>query len=180
MQEWTLPVMVQKTSKVPFYGSVAMLLTIVVITLSLLWMNTSLSSEANSIQEAISLKKRDIAEVSKERNVVVTRILRTNTIPPTLNLRSLIASFRDVAARTNVRFKGFSVNRDVITTSLIATEGNPNIHPDPASTIVTMMRAYMTQNGDGKFTLDPIRAINGDSKSRTTGITLRVVPTVTQ
>ena len=111
---------------------------------------------------------------------MVNRILSTNTVPPTINLRGLIASFRDVAAKANVRLRGFNINRDVITTSLIATEGNPNIHPDPASTIVTMMRAYIPKNGDGTFTLDPIRAINGDEKSRATSITLRVVPNTTK
>lgn len=169
--------MVQKNTKVPFYASVTILIGMIAACFGLIFMNTSLSSKADDLSAQIATKKWQIAEVSKERNVVVTKILSTNTIPPTINLRGLIASFRDVAARSNVRLKWFNINRDVITTSLIATEGNPNIHPDPASTIVTMMRAYLEQNGDGNFTLDPIRSISGDAKSRTTWVTLHVVPT---
>lgn len=169
--------MAPKTSKVPFYTSATILVALLIASVWLFITNESTIGKAEDLSTKIATKKWEILEVSKERNVVVTKILTANTVPPTLNLRSLIASFRDVAARTNVRFKGFNINRDVITTSLTATEGNPNIHPDPASTIVTMMRAYMTANGDGNFTLDPIRAISWDTKSRTTWITLRVVPT---
>lgn len=177
MQEWTLPTLVPKTSKTPFYGSIFVAAGIIVATIGLLIINSSLSQDAENLSREIAQKKWEISEVAKDRNVVVTRILQTHTVQPTLNLRWIIANFRDVAAKANVRLKGFNITNDVITTSLIATEGNPNIHPDPASTIVTMMRAYMAENGDGKFTLDPIRVINGDSKSRNTSISLRIVPT---
>ena len=50
-------------------------------------MNTSLASKAESLNEAARAKSIEIAEVSKDKNVVVTKILSTNTIPPTLNLR---------------------------------------------------------------------------------------------
>ena len=144
--------------------------------IGLYFYNSSLDTASEKLQDSIVKKQGEISEISKDKRVVVSRILSSNTLPATLNLRGIIASFRDLSARTNVRLKGFSISRDEITTTLIATEGNPNLHPDPASTIVTMMRAYMTSTGDGRFTLDPIMTISGDPKMRTTGIKLRLVP----
>jgi hypothetical protein len=96
----------------------------------------------------------------------------SNTLRPSLDLVSLIARFREAASTAWVRLKGFSVDHDTITTSLIATEWDPQIHPDPASTIIRMMREYA--QGQKYFLLDPIVSLAGDEKSRTTGISFHV------
>lgn len=61
----------------------------------------------------------------------------------------------------------------MISTTLIATSGDSQIHPDPAATIIKMMREYA--RGEKYFSLDPISAISGDPTSRTTAIQLKVI-----
>jgi hypothetical protein len=127
--------------------------------IGLLVYNMSLQSTEKNLREKIVAKNAEITEVSNDRKVIITKILQSDTIRPTLDLKGIIANFRDAASRANVRLKGFQISKDVISTSLIATVGN-TVHPDPASTIITMMRNYASVKGDGRFTLEPITSIS--------------------
>ena len=127
-----------------------------------------------AIQDEITEIENQIEVLSKERKVLIANIIKNNTLKPSLDLWGLIGAFKNAASLSNVRLKGFSVSGDTITTTLIATEGDSWVHPDPAATIIKMMRTYALWKMD--FNLDPIYSISGDATYRTTGIQLRVVP----
>jgi hypothetical protein len=177
MQENTMShVVLPKATKTPYYLSIFLLILVIVATILLSFLSILKVREIDTWNEQIATKNTEIAEVKKDNNVIITKILASGTVPPTLDLIGLVRSFREAAAQANVRLKGFAIAKDEITTNLIATEGNPNIHPDAASTIVTMIQAYAKKEGVPGFALDPITSISGDPKLRTTAIKFKVTP----
>jgi hypothetical protein len=128
-----------------------------------------IESQRESLQEV----QRQITEVSTDRKVIIAKIIQSNTIRPSIDVRGIVASFYDAASRANVHLKGFSIKNDVINTTLIAKYPDGTIHPDAASTILKMMREY-SSGAPTAFRLDPIKTISGTQEVRTTNITLRV------
>ncbi len=114
-----------------------------------------------------------IQMMSTDKDIIITRILQSNTIRPSLDINGLIKEFQRVAVASNVRLSGFNVSNDTITTALTATEWDPQVHPDPASTIIKMIREYA--KWQQYFALDPINTISWDIKQRSTAITFKVV-----
>ena len=127
---------------------------------------TKLKTELTSLESTV-------ATLSSDRKTVIANILNGDTIRPSIDLKNLVSAFRLTATKEQVRFQGFSVKNDVISTSLIATEWDPQIHSDPIATIVRFIRSMDTQKQ--KFQIEPIRIVSGDSTKRTTGIELKVV-----
>ena len=104
-------------------------------------MNT-LDASIETYRSTIAEKKNQIAEISKDRNVILTKIEQSNAIRPSIDLQGIVRDFYDAASRANVRFKGFSITNDVISTTLSSTTPDGIIHPDAAGTIIKMMREY--------------------------------------
>lgn len=121
----------------------------------------------------IATTEEQIRLASTDRRIIITQILKSNSIRPSLDITGLIREFQKAAIASNVRLKGFSVANDVISTTLIATEGDPQIHPDPASTVIKMMRDYASTQR--YFALEPIYALSGTEKERTTAIQFKVI-----
>lgn len=124
-------------------------------------------------EKDIAMVDTQIQTASADRKIILAQILATNTIRPSIDVAGLVKEFQSAAATANVRLKGFSVVNDTISTTLIATEGDPMIHPDPASTIIKMMREYAL--GQKYFELEPIASLTGDAKSRSTSVQFKVV-----
>jgi hypothetical protein len=78
--------------------------------------NLVLERSIDTQRETISEIRRNIDEVSRDRKVIITRIESSNTIRPSIDLKGIVADFRDAASRANVRLKGFSIINDVIST----------------------------------------------------------------
>lgn len=132
-------------------------------------------TQLSDIKEQISLQDAKIQSGSQDRKVLIANILMTAPIRPSIDIKGLLAQFQKVARESQVRLKGFTVQNDVITTSLIATTSNAlTLTQDPAITIITMMEKYAKEQQE--FSLEPINSLGGDNKRRTTGITLKVVP----
>jgi hypothetical protein len=121
----------------------------------------------------IATTEQQIQVASTDRRIIITQILKSNSIRPSLDITGLIREFQKAAIASNVRLKGFNVANDVISTTLIATEGDPQIHPDPASTVIKMMRDYASTQR--YFALEPIYALSGNEKERTTAIQFKVI-----
>lgn len=131
---------------------------------------------AGDIQDLQSQKEKiekDIAIIRQDREIIVSNIVASNTLKPTIDLQTLVENFREASNEANVRLKWFSVANDTITTSLIATSGT-QMYADPAATIIEMMTKKWNVL-DTTFRLEPIMSITGDLKSRTTGITFKIV-----
>jgi hypothetical protein len=140
--------------------------------------NYYLEKDIALIQSEIDKVEQDIVRISEDKKIVIANIIKDNTLRPSLNLGPIIKQFRVAAIKANVRLKWFTIDKDVITTSLIATEWDPGIHPDPASTIIKMIREYAQWKMD--FTLEPISSLSWDSSMRTTGIEFHVLPSKIQ
>ncbi len=140
--------------------------------------NYILGKQIETMKSEIATIDSQIAIISTDRKIVIANILKSNRIRPTIDVKWLIQEFYTAAAKSNVRFKGFSVKNDIITTTLIASEGDPLVHPDPAITIIKMIEDY--SQGQKDFSLDPISSMAGDLTKRTTGIQFRVVPKAAQ
>lgn len=136
--------------------------------------STFRESQIIAIRDDINKLETDIATISKDRKVLIANIIRNNKLRPSLNLGPIIREFRTAAIKSNVRLKGFSIANDTITTTLIATEWDSGISPDPVSTVIKMMREYAEWKMN--FTLEPIFSLSWDPSIRSTGIELHVLP----
>jgi hypothetical protein len=158
MQEHTITSLVPKTSRTPFYFAITLLILTLAMSIGFFFRNIILTGNIEDEKDAITQVRKQIDEVSQDRNVIITKIVMSNTIRPSIDLKGLESGFRDAAFRANVRLKGFSVTNDVISTTLIATQADGIAHPDPAGTIIKMMREYAAGNGQ-TFALEPITTI---------------------
>lgn len=175
MQESTSPANIMPTvSRTPFFFSIGLLLTVIGLSVGFFFYNIFLDQTIESKKSEIAKTHTSIEELSRDRKVILTRIEQSGTIRPSIDFKGIIAHFYDAASAANVRLKWFNIVNDVISTTLIATEPFGIDHPDPAGTIIEMMRNYARGNG-GKFSLEPIYSLSGDLKSRTTSIVLKVV-----
>ncbi len=164
-----------KPSQTVWYMSITFFLVVGVTTVFFVVSSLMRWVDIGSINESIADTDRKIEVIGKDRKILIANIIKNNSLRPSLDLKPLIAGFRTAAAKANVRLKGFSIVDDVISTSLIATEWDSWVHPDPVATIIKMMREY-AQNKN-TFSLDPISSIGWDPKERTTAIKFRVLPT---
>ena len=158
--------------------SLALFLLVALSTIGLLGYNYFLDKKIQTAKQNVAEIESQIQIISSDRKVVIANILKTSSIRPTIPVKELIGEFYTAAAKSNVRFKGFSIKNDIISTNLIATEGDPLVHPDPAITIIKMIEDYSRDKKD--FSLDPISTLGGDLTQRTTGIQFRVVPKIPQ
>ncbi len=163
-----------KISHTSMYMTILFALIVVLALIGLSIYNTYLSRAENSLVSQIQQTQKSIEEVSREKSVIIAKIEASNTVRPSIDLKWLVNDFYDAAARANVRLKGFSIANDVISTSLISTQSDSGIHPDPAGTIIKMMRTY-GNTAQWRFALDPITTISGTPALRTTGIQFRVI-----
>jgi hypothetical protein len=134
-----------------------------------LYLNRGIETTKASLSELDAT----ITTLSTDRKTVIANIIMNNTVRPSIDLKNLVSAFRLVAAKEQVRLQGFSIKNDVISTSLIATAGDPEIHPDPLSTVVRFMRSMNTIQKN--FSLSPIKAVSGDISKRTTAVELQVL-----
>ncbi len=65
---------------------------------------------------------RKIDTLSQSKEIIITKILRSNTLRPSLDINGLIKEFQRVALASNVRLTGFNVAGDTLSTTLTATE----------------------------------------------------------
>lgn len=119
--------------------------------------NFYLDRQITATQQEIATVDTQVQTASMDRKIIITQILNNNTLRPSLDINGLVKEFQRAAVTANVRLKGFNVTNDIISTTLIATQGDPQVHPDPAATIIKMMREYA--RGQQNFGLEPISSI---------------------
>lgn len=137
---------------------------------SIYYTNSLIKQEESQIAEI----QKSIDTANSDRKMLVVKIIMNNDIRPSLDLKWLIAQFRLAASKAWVTLNGFSIQNDTISTTLVATMGDAQVHPDPASTIIAMMQAYAKEKQ--YFSLSPILSMAGDLSKRTTAIQLKVNP----
>ncbi len=174
MQETVQKPIIEVRGKTSWYLAFFCMILAIVATIWLysygVYIDTAIEKE-----KVLTLEKRkQIEEISKDRDIIITKIISSSTIRPSLDVKALVSEFREAAVRAGVRLKGFVVDKDTLSTELIATEWDPQVHPDPAATIIRMMREYAASQK--YFSLDPIVSLSWDEKSRMTGIMLKVTP----
>jgi hypothetical protein len=168
IQKDTLPL---KSWKWGILLSLAILIIVIASSTVLFILSWMSERSIGNLSKEIESTKTEISKIEADRFMKIARILRESEIRPSLDINLLVTLFREAAKNARVEFQGFSVNRDTIKTTLIAKEGDPEIHPDPITTIIKMMDAY--EKGTGmRFTLSPITSVVGDISSRTTPIEL--------
>lgn len=173
MQENSNQTPVIKASQFTWYLSIVFFLTVVTGIVGMYLYGAYLDGKISSEKGDITAIEKQISEIGQDRKMLITQIVMGNTIRPSLDLKNIVTQFRVAAAKADVGFQGFSIKDDTISTTLIATTGLNQIHPDPVATIITMMRTYAGQN-NLYFRLDPITSVSGDLAKRTTGIKLHV------
>ena len=174
MQETVQKPILERRGKLTWYLALILLLVVIGWAIWLYAYDTYLSTRIESEKVSTAEINKQIEEISKDRDIIITKIVSSSTIRPSLDIKALVTEFREAAIRAGVKLKGFSVDKDVVSTTLTATEWDPQTHPDPAATIIRMMREYAL--GQKYFSLEPIYSLSWDEKSRTTGITLKVTP----
>ena len=122
MQENTHHITLPTKGRTVWYLSVGLLIVMIAGSLGLYGYDMYLTREISTQKSLIADTERQISEIARDRDIIITKIAESNTIRPSLDLRTLITQFKIAADEEKVRLKGFSVKNDTITTSLIATE----------------------------------------------------------
>lgn len=162
-----------KTNQFAWYTSIIFFLVVVTGIVGMYLYGTYIDGKISWTKENIASIEKQITEMGQDRKMLITQIVTSGTIRPSLDLKNIVTQFRIAAAKADVGFQWFSIQDDTISTSLIATAWLNQIHPDPAATIIAMMRTYASQS-NLYFRLDPITTVSWDLSKRTTGITLHV------
>ncbi len=170
MQEINQSPIIKDVSRFSWLSS----LSILTLTLSVIaWLYVYQYFTSVTIEELntdISQLENSILTASNDKDVIIANILSSTTIRPSVNLKSLVNSFRLAAAGAGVRLNGFSVHDDTISTTLIATQ--ESITKDPIETIIAMMRSDNMRSG---LSLEPISAVQWNSSERTTAVSFRIL-----
>jgi len=75
-------------------------------------------TDITKTQKAIEVSDIEIGVLSKDRRIVIAKILRENTIRPSIDLKKIVTDFRLASIRANVSFDGFAIKNDTITTRM--------------------------------------------------------------
>ena len=170
-----IPSLIPKKWRLAYYLSIWLLVFVVGISVGFFVYNILLERKIEAEKTQITEIQKNIDEISRDRRVILTKIEKSGTIRPSIDLKGIVADFYSAASTDDVRLKGFSIANDVISTSLTSTKSAGISHPDAAGTIIKMMQKYATWN-QWRFALEPITTIAWDPKSRTTSIQFKVVP----
>lgn len=159
-----------ETSRFSWFAS----LTIFSLTILAIWglyaYQYVMTSSISELTAEIAQLEDNIHTASNDKDVIVANILSSTTIRSSVNLKTLVSSFRSAANAAWVRLSGFAVQDDIITSSLIATQDA--IGKDPVETIIAMMRANTTTSW---LSLEPISSIQWTSTERTTWVSFRIL-----
>mgnify|MGYP006888934244 CR=1 FL=1 len=169
---------VPKPSNLSWIFSLIIVWIVIVSGVGFFVSNSITSKTLDTNRNTLATLDAEITKLSQDRQVMITKIIQWNTIRPSLDIKGLIASFKDAAIKSNVRLQWFSVVNDTISTNLISTSGDPEGHSDAAATIIKMMREYAS--GQKAFGLEPILTISGEPSRRVTSIQLKVVSRILQ
>lgn len=118
--------------------------------------------------------KQEIDKYQKNKQIMIASKIENNELSPSINLKQLVSNFNQASAQARVRFQGFAVKDDVISTNLIAMNALPG--RDAAESILEMMKLYDKSAGKTNFALEPILSISGTPQNRTTPINFKIVP----
>ena len=170
MQEIKQTHLSKEPSNIPWIISIATLSIVAIINICLYWYTFYQDKSISTIQSEITKLDEDIRIWSADKDVIVANILSSTTIRPSIDLKSIKAWFEQSAAIAGVRLKGFSVNNDIVTSSLIATKGSEAI--DPIETIISMMRISNPRTG---LSLEPIYSVAWTQSERTTNVSFKIL-----
>ncbi len=163
-----------RSSRLGWYLSIVLLISVIAGTVGLSLWNTRLSTQISALKTEITNKEETIRKSHTDKTVLLATILRDTTkIRPSIDVAARLQDFQTIARDAGVRFQGFSIRDDQITTTLIAdTSLSPRT--DPVDRVIALIRA---RSADAQtFSLDPIRGVSGDLKKRTTPIVLTMLP----
>jgi hypothetical protein len=111
-----------KQSKTLWYVSIGFAGLIALAIVAIFAYTIYLSERTKTVADTVTTLTADIATIATDRNILVAEIIQNNTLRPSIDVKSLVTNFRAAARQANVRLNGFSVQNDVISTSLTATE----------------------------------------------------------
>jgi hypothetical protein len=113
----------------------------------------------DELKQTLTQTQKEINELNQDETIKISSILSDASIRQSVDVAKMVDVFRETALKSRVRFQGFSVKNDIISTTLIATEADGAIHPDPISTIIKMMKSSL-KNNNMDITLSPITAVS--------------------
>lgn len=164
----------RNTLKYLSYGLFVASIAAVIILFILSWL---IQRNTDTITKNIATLDQKIQTISADHNIVIAKIIQDNGIRPSIDLKNIVTQFRVAAIKSNVAFEGFNIKDDIISTTLISTQGT-DIHPDAVATIIRMMNEYAHSNQ--AFHLGKITNVSGDPTKRSTTIELTVTNTPIQ
>ncbi len=170
MQEIKPNHIIQEPSRFSWFSSLIVLCLTFVSTWWLYGYQFIAASNMESLNVEITQLESSIQSASTDRDVLVANILSSTNIRPSIDLEVLVKMFSLAAANAWVRLSGFSVRDDVITSTLIATQGTTGM--DPVEVIIAMMR---TQDPKSRLVLEPIYSLQGSAAERTTAVSFRIL-----
>lgn len=152
MQELSQAQVIKPPSQFPWFASLG-LLALTILASAGLWGYGYMQSDTIARTESqIQTLDTDIANASKDKKIYIANILESTQIRPSIDLKKLVSTFREVATTHQVRLQGFSVQKDTISSSLTALSNST----DAVENIIRMMRAKSVASG---VILEPIYTV---------------------
>ena len=105
MQIDKTPILPSKKSNFTLYLSLILIVAVIGGYIGFFFYNISLEKNIADKNDAIARVDKQMADISKDQDIVIRKILLSNTIRPSIDLRGLLAQFRDAANKANVRLK---------------------------------------------------------------------------
>lgn len=162
------------SGKVSWYVSIILMATVLAGTIMLWGYGIWQMRVISSLESEIGATETKIAEASKDRNVLIAHIVSDpKKVRPSLDVADLIKKFRDAAELGDVRFQGFMIRQDVISTNLIANSDQYGSE-DAVIKLIKMMRDH--KQNVRVLSMKPVEMVAWDPKKRTTAIELIVIP----
>lgn len=157
---------------ISLYGSVIFLMLIILLSAGIYLYTRYLERDIGTLRDQTALVDRQIETLKKDPTIMIAHIIDSWTIRPSIDLVTLIDRFRSIASEYGVRFQGFSIMNDILSTQVVAINPDRVNHPDPISAIFKLMNTQ--KFADTGFVLEPITAISGDITERSTSLQFRV------
>ena len=162
----------KKEKVTAFLFSVVALLLVVGFGGVMMFLKFTTNNAINHTQMEIQKADEKISQYQKQKDIIIASFMQDNTLFHSLNLKQLVADFRQAAKDSNVQFQGFSVKNNTISTNLIATSATQK---DAVASIIEMMKNYSQNNQQKAFALDPILSISGTPNARMTPVTFKII-----
>ena len=163
-------------AKKQFYIALAFMIVALIGTLWLYGYTWYQNQTIQTLKDEITTTDANIVEIEWKRDVALALLLKQiGWVEESPNLIDIVDKFRNLAVQSSVQFQGFTLEKNMIKTSVISTISGNGTNRDTVQYILNMADEFVrNQNAEAEknFVMQPILTITGTPEQRITSIEL--------